>query len=376
MTHARRNRRIDGVPTLVQATILTLVLGPPILAQAAHVVAGDGSADFTQLQDAITAAANGDVILVRPHTERYEATVVAGKSLTIVGEGDVHPRVEDFTIRDLNPGRDVSLRFLDIEGRSEPHPFVGALQRPGVTLENDQGCVWLEDLVVAGGDGIVKLGGFEEGHPGLRIADSECVVAVDCTFEGGDGKWSVGGTSYRGEDGADLTNSHVALHGCTLVGGAGGDTGDEALFPTPDPSASGLVARDASTVKHLATSFAEGGGPATPGAPLSVEGGSSAEGRGADALHAGVGVGADAGIEGRAAPGRNGGGGGAGAGGRPGRHAGRRVPGARAAGRHRGHHGPRATGRGRASRVAAARGAVDGADRGRDDRRTVRATGR
>ena len=53
--------------------------------------------------------------------------------------------------------------------------LAGALQRPGVTLEDDQGCDWLEDLVVAGGNGTWSIGGIsypDAGRPGgnARVA--------------------------------------------------------------------------------------------------------------------------------------------------------------------------------------------------------------
>jgi hypothetical protein len=105
---------------------LSLALSAPSWAQAVHVVAGDGSGDFLQLQQAVTAAAAGDVILVRPFGERYDPTVIDGKALTIVGDGGIRPQLKRVRIRNLPAGSIVSLRFLQARishhDRSESEP--------------------------------------------------------------------------------------------------------------------------------------------------------------------------------------------------------------------------------------------------------------
>ncbi len=196
--------------------VLTLAVVEPAWGQSVHVVAGDGSGDFLQLQGAVTAAANGDVILVRPHTERYIDTTIDNKALTIVGDGAVRPAVEDLRVTNLGPNKVVSLRFLDIEGRSEPVLF-GPTQYDGLELTSNAGCVWLEDVVIAGANGIAKFGGSEAGFRGLVVGSSSCVVVVDSEVRGGFGSASVGGTTYPGGDGGLLTSSRIALHGCTFV---------------------------------------------------------------------------------------------------------------------------------------------------------------
>ncbi len=295
MKHAPWIGGFGGLLALLLATTSTW-------SQSVLVVAGDGSGDHLQLQAAISAAAAGDVILVRPHTERYDFATLDGKPLTLVGDGDVRPELEDLRIRNLAPGEVVTLRFLDIEGRSAPTFFLPT-QFVGLELDDNDGCVWLEDLVVAGANGIPKWGGSETGWRGLDVDDSACVVVVDTEVVGGFGAHSVGGSTYLGGDGGLLTNSRVALHGCTFTGGRGGDevlhpaaqggigidctsselftsgssliggdTGDVFLLPTSDPTASGLVVRDGADVQHLATTFASGGGQATPGPPIEATG--------------------------------------------------------------------------------------------------------
>jgi len=300
MKRARWNRWLG--------TILALVLAASAQGQSVHVVAGDGSGDFTQLYAAVNVAADGDVILVRPHTERYDFTIINGKALTIVGDGAVRPRLKDIIVLNLPAGRNVTLRSLDLEGRAQVPSFPLPLQKPGVHAKDDEGCVWLQDLVVLGGSGIPYWGGYEIGWPGLWADGSDCIVVVDSTFTGGHGYWSIAGTAYAGGEGGVLDRSSVALHGSTFVGGeggsgdvsypgtggiglessgsvvfasgslvSGGDTGLLGAFAPVVPSATGLFARDLSTVEHLATTFAAGGGPAAPGTPLEIEAASTVE---------------------------------------------------------------------------------------------------
>lgn len=291
-----------GKRSLVGVFVLTLVLGAPASGQSVHVVAGDGTGDFVQLQAAVDAAAGGDVILVRPHTQRYAATTIDGKALTIVGDGDVRPEVEDMRVVNLAADEAATLRFLDLKGRFENQIFLFVFH-VGLELSGNEGCVWLEDLVIVGADGVLSFG--EEGADGLDVRDSGCVVFVDSTITGGMGTSAISPIGRPGGRGAVLVDSTAAFHGCTVSGGkggegfggsagsgglgidssastlfasgsivAGGDTGDD-IARVAEPSASGLLARDASTVDHLATTFAAGGGPAPVGDAITIEAGSA-----------------------------------------------------------------------------------------------------
>ena len=61
----------------------------PGQAGATHVVAADGSGDFSTIQEAVAAAAEGDIVVVRPG--RYEGTVTIDRDITLRGDG---PRAE------------------------------------------------------------------------------------------------------------------------------------------------------------------------------------------------------------------------------------------------------------------------------------------
>jgi hypothetical protein len=284
---------------------LLLTAAPAAWGQGVHVVAGDGSGDFLQLQQAVDAAADGDVILVRPHTGRYAATVIAGKALTIVGDGAVRPLLEEVTVSDLAAGQAVRLRFLDLEGSLKPAPFFTFATFDALSLEDNAGCVWLEDLVLAGADGVFNWGDLGLGRIGLDVVASDGVVVVGCEVLGGDGAMSTGGTPFKGGHAVQLLDSRLAIEGTTCLGGLGhfglasspgaqggagvvstastvfasgatligGDTGFIAGTAfSATPTASGLVLVDASSAPHVATTVQAGTGLAPPGEPVASSG--------------------------------------------------------------------------------------------------------
>src|SRR5262245_6602670 len=210
--------------------VLSLVASASAWGQAVHVVAGDGSGDYLQLQEAVDAAASGDVILVRPFTELYDATLIEGKALTIVGDGDVRPELEEVTVSNLPAGTTVSLRFLDIRGTTKPAPFFDYVTHDALSLADNAGCVWLEDLVLAGSDGVFNWGELGVGRIGLVAVASECVVLVSSQVLGGDGAMSTGGTPFPGGHAVRLTSSRLAGYGSTCLGGPGFDGGIATSF--------------------------------------------------------------------------------------------------------------------------------------------------
>ncbi len=97
----RRNRLMLSATGIAAALAIlaisvNVIQDDPVIAPGAeaptHVVAADGSGDFTTIQAAVEAAADGDSIAVRPG--RYEGPVIVDKDLTISGDG---PR-EDIVI--------------------------------------------------------------------------------------------------------------------------------------------------------------------------------------------------------------------------------------------------------------------------------------
>ena len=95
-----------------------VVLALPTLAGEVHVVALDGTGDFSQVQDAVDFASDGDTIVVEGGTYSWTfgsgggSALITGKGLDIVsGTGD--PRLTGtIEVRDLGPGQDVRIAGL------------------------------------------------------------------------------------------------------------------------------------------------------------------------------------------------------------------------------------------------------------------------
>jgi hypothetical protein len=74
--------------TLITAIAISLLAGSAVgvAAEVTHVVAQDGSGDFTTISDAVVAAQDGDTIMVRPGT--YTEAITIDKDITLMGDGE------------------------------------------------------------------------------------------------------------------------------------------------------------------------------------------------------------------------------------------------------------------------------------------------
>lgn len=127
-----------------------LALGSVPCAEVLIVDASNGpSSDFASLQVAIDVAQPGDVLIVRSGT--YPDFTLAGKELTIVGEGSPAPSFastfdatgfHQTTVRDVPAGGRVVLHGL---------AFTGQLVA-GLTLTDNGGAIWIEECSIEGLD--------------------------------------------------------------------------------------------------------------------------------------------------------------------------------------------------------------------------------
>lgn len=235
---------------------------------------------YPDLQAAIDAASDGDVILVAPGAGG--TFTLDGKSLTIAGDGDgtLKASCGRFVIRNLAPTQSVVLRNV------EQTPSSGFGPNQSCVIEQCAGPVFVEDCVLVDGDptllvqscAAVELArctvrGFvftpvtstssgaavegidaaihvqaatlqgadgkdgvnfamqspHPGEPALRMSGASLVTAVGSVLiggAGGDGAWAHIGGCVHGEDGGAAIELHAAstayVRDCALQAGAGG----------------------------------------------------------------------------------------------------------------------------------------------------------
>ncbi len=130
-----------------------VVPGAP--AGATHVVAADGSGDFSTIGEAVAAASDGDTVLVKPG--EYAEALVIDKDITVAGDG---PR-EDIviTFQEGGPHRGPRRRVLvyvtdqvrETPTRpSGPEPVPSGAPVDSVAVLVTGGAPQLEDLAIAG----------------------------------------------------------------------------------------------------------------------------------------------------------------------------------------------------------------------------------
>jgi predicted outer membrane repeat protein len=179
-----------------------------------------GNGQFTDIQSAINAALDGDVLLVRSGS--YAAFTVDARSLSILADAGAHPVITGkVVITNTVPGAAVLVAGLKINGAPGSYsPTACALG-----LSANLGHVRIQDCIVRGADGLMHFPAGDAGQIGASVTGSARVAFKSCTLRGGDGY----GNPVYGPDGGPggvglLTQgSAVALYDCAITGGAGGD---------------------------------------------------------------------------------------------------------------------------------------------------------
>jgi len=149
---------------------LLCALAAPLGAQAVHVVdiSGGPGSSFTTVNDAISAAADGDVVLVRSGSYAEVATIV-GKSLTLQGDplSGPLPRVDAIVITDLDAGEAVTVRDIHLQ-----IPLLTPAN--GIELRDNVGPVWIEGLSVPNF--------FRVEENGVLVENCTSAVFIGCYF--------------------------------------------------------------------------------------------------------------------------------------------------------------------------------------------------
>jgi hypothetical protein len=266
---------------LTLASLLALAAtlqASPLAAQRLWVVAptaGQG-VDYTVIQDAVNAAGNGDMVLVRQGT--YARFGIQAKALVVVGEGTVQltpgTALVGLEIRDLAPMQSVVVRGLSMISTSSTPLSISNCQGP-VTVEAST--FYLSQPVspffvgagIAGSSQvslidcrITTTGGIRGPVSALGVSGSTMHM-YRCVASGGS---TQAGLRFPGAVGAICFQSFLHASHCTFVGGngdAGLNIGGLCLPPTDGGHA--LLLQDQNTVVYHANSVFQPGQPGQPG---------------------------------------------------------------------------------------------------------------
>ena len=216
-------------PRLVACVALLCLGSSPVFGQGQLWIvdkAGGPGFDFTEIQPAVDAAANGDTVLVRSGS--YPGFTIDGKSLVVTRDG-ASPSATGFTVIGLAAGQEVTVRGMNVTT---------------CTLELNDGPVWLESVTVLSepfffSSPSVRVqacsaviaarcsftsGGFFFADPGLNALSSNLYL-FETTAQGTSFPWATGTLGGPGGDGVKLTDSFLFASGCTFKGGKGATGG-------------------------------------------------------------------------------------------------------------------------------------------------------
>lgn len=249
--------------------------------------AGGPGVDHRSVQAAVLAAAEADIVLVRPGIYD-EDVVIEGKALTLLGTaGPSRPVIGGLQVRGTAAGSDVSVRGLSVLLDS-----FSALR-----VEGCAGKVWLEELHV-------DTDPSANFSSGMGIEDSAAVVLTRCALAAPHATFATGlsvtrstvqlfHTSLTGADSDDQLFEHgfeggaallvedgrVFGAGGTLAGGAGGSILSPICALRAGNGGTALRVRGTSRVELQGCTLVGGAGGTScgqdglPGEPMVVEGG-------------------------------------------------------------------------------------------------------
>lgn len=245
------------VPVRFPAIVLGLLASAPLGARAASqviVVAAPGTPGvaFHDVASAVAAAADGDVILLRPGS--YGALVLAGKAISVVGEfapTEPRPVVQSLRIENVAAPKRAVVRGLTVES-----PFGGPLAQ----VVGCGGTVVLEDLAV--------LAPVAPGNaqPSLFVVGSAAVEISRCTFTGGRGSHLLPQQIVPPAPGLLSAFSSVAAYDCSFAGGGGANAGQSLNSPAQAGAAGVAVHTGAVFLSGCSVAGGKGGAGLTSGA--------------------------------------------------------------------------------------------------------------
>jgi hypothetical protein len=260
------------------------------------VVDASGGGDYTQIQAAIDAASDGDVLLVRNGS--YAAFIVDDKALAIVGDTSADVQVVGAaSVRNLSASKTAVIEHLSATGAGSGNTVFG------LYLSNDHGRIRVESCSFTGaassgnGQDAVRIdacadvaltstnatGGSSATYPsscchyvggaGLRATGST-VTIYRSTLRGGSGAGNSDVNGGSGGNGCSASATSLFASGSSFLGGDGGEAGAPSLGESDGGDGGDGIALASSSTAILLQDIEQGGaaGPHNPAYPTSLDG--------------------------------------------------------------------------------------------------------
>lgn len=207
----------------------TVLVAGPSEAQSLSTVRSNGTGDFTTIQGAVDASADGDIVLVQAGAYPDPVTI-DDKGITLVVDEGVAADLNFslFTVQNLGLGKTTTLRGLD-----------GVISM--LHIFDNQGAVWVEDcefswaqtvaaVHIRDSSQVVLVDTAVTGRPATLftyasdavVIENSTVGLYDCSMTGGDGTPSTHTQSSSGGNGVTLISGSVLASGCSSQGGPAG----------------------------------------------------------------------------------------------------------------------------------------------------------
>lgn len=177
-----------------------------------------GPGHFASIQDAVTTASDGDVILVKQGA--YNSARVTGKSVAIVADVNAAVTISGaIRVRDTSAMQPVVIAGLTVYG-------IGDIALPelmsGLYASNCDGSIVVQDCTLTGSNTIQTPCLTYTPRGGAEILDCSSVAFARCTLTGNVGRWNAAFPIAMGAGLASSANSIVSFDHGTAAGGHGG----------------------------------------------------------------------------------------------------------------------------------------------------------